>query len=68
VTEDQIRAEADEATRVFAAAVAARESKTTGVPKPMEIVVTQTETEPIIFGIALQTPDPSAVKEGEIGT
>lgn len=56
---EDIRAEADDAARAFAKLVG-QDSGTTGIPKPVEIVVTQTETDVEKFGLQLNPKSTSA--------
>lgn len=57
---EQIRAEADEAARAFAARLASEEQVVTGIPKPPEITVTETTTDVEPFGLDL---DPKSSAE-----
>jgi hypothetical protein len=60
MTRAEIRAEADQAARDFAKLVAESNKGVTGIPKPVEIIVTQTETDVEKFGLQLNPKSASA--------
>jgi hypothetical protein len=62
VTPDEIRDEADQAARDFAAQLAKSASTSTGIPKPPEITVTLTETEVEKFGLRMKPQSATSVE------
>jgi hypothetical protein len=57
MTREQIRAEADQAAQEFAEQIAQSENETTGIPKPVKIIITETETDVEPFGLNFEAPE-----------
>lgn len=64
MTPEEIRTEADDAARAFAKLVS-QDTRSTGIPKPVEIVVTQTETDVEKFGLQLNPKSTSAAPSAQ---